>query len=928
MSPHESSEIVPIRIQRVPQSIETPVTFVSAPGAHVRYAYSRSGDSMANHIEGQDYLCFQHNDQRFVFVTADGVGSSFCGNLAARILGDGLLDWLWSVDITYLGGAAALAEAATSALNRLQKHARHEVDDYKIPDQISPLVRQALEAQRAYGSEAVFVAMRVDHPSPMIPDGLISLCWMGDSQMHVYNENADEIAIGGSWDNANRWSTTQGVRGSMSTWMQSLAGVGRVMAFTDGLAAHASKIMEYSDDYLDRQIRAGAKLPTSDDVALIDVALRTPQYEGYPDPDVPDLNMERPLLEPIWNPSGAGIYELRWNWPGQANTSFIIQEATNPALIDAKVMNAIAKELSWKPDKPQAPGLYYYRVRAVTRRGVATPWSELRQTRVAYPPPPAPELRLVEAVGAPMLAWDVEGESLDFMLEQSHDPDFKEPEVVYSGRSTSWAMPTASVKPGTLYFRVQAVSDGGASAWSNVEEAEITVPPPPRPHLAAASFPAMAGGRSYELRWQPVPGATRYELEEREQRADLVEILTTTDAMYRRDEPDEGHYAYRVRACHDTGCSEWSNEQTVIITAQPPDMVPDIAIDGPDETGLVRLSWAELEHATGYEIEVSQDETFRNARVLASETPGIEITRRDPGEAHFRARGVNTGGAGMWSAVARLAISPPTPGWIEAKNAANKKLSVSWANVGNHVTYSLEFSPDGDEASFTEIYRGGDTQHEFNSPQPVEVGVLRVRAEVGAIASDWQTSRAVSGEINLTAPVLEITEGEADGIHLRWNVVAGASHYVIEAARDEQFSQNHRQETAKTTGIFHPPASGRYWLRVRAAREDQAGPPSNIASVQAQQPTMPNIWPIDPVNANALFDVAWTGVPGCMYYELQGSSDSGFDPAKTSSVRVNHPSQKFTVPGRSSGVFFYRVRAIDESGQASLWSSALTVEIV
>src|SRR5689334_4081259 len=160
----ERSEPVPIRSQRVPQSIETPVTFVAAPGVYVRYAYSRSSDSMASGIEGQDYLCFQHNDQKFVFVICDGVGSSFCGNLAARILGDGLLEWLWSADITYLGGAAALSEAATSALNRLQKHARHEVEDYQIPDQISPLVRQALEAQRAYGSEAVFVAMRVDHP--------------------------------------------------------------------------------------------------------------------------------------------------------------------------------------------------------------------------------------------------------------------------------------------------------------------------------------------------------------------------------------------------------------------------------------------------------------------------------------------------------------------------------------------------------------------------------------------------------------------------------------------------------------------------------------------------------------------------------------------------------------------------------------------
>ena len=138
------SETVPIRTQQVPQAIETPVTFVSAPEAYVRFAYSRSSDSMANQIEGQDYLCFRHNDQRLAFAVCDGVGSSFCGNLAARILGDGLLDWLWSLDIAYVGGQAALMEAAGSFLNKLQKQAQHEVEAYEIPEEITGLVRQAL----------------------------------------------------------------------------------------------------------------------------------------------------------------------------------------------------------------------------------------------------------------------------------------------------------------------------------------------------------------------------------------------------------------------------------------------------------------------------------------------------------------------------------------------------------------------------------------------------------------------------------------------------------------------------------------------------------------------------------------------------------------------------------------------------------------
>ena len=54
--------------------------------------------------------------------------------------------------------------------------------------------------------------------------------------------------------------------------------------------------------------------------------------------------------------------------------------------------------------------------------------------------------------------------------------------------------------------------------------------PPPRPHLAAASFPYGGQGRSYELRWQPVPGAARYELEEQEQNADQPVIIVLLDS--------------------------------------------------------------------------------------------------------------------------------------------------------------------------------------------------------------------------------------------------------------------------------------------------------------------------------------------------------------------------------------------------------------
>ncbi len=767
------SEVVPIRTQRVPQTAETPVSFASVPNAYVRFAYARSSDSMANQIEGQDYLCFRHNDQRLVFVIADGVGSSFCGNLASRIMRDNLLDWLWSLDIAYLGGEAALNEAATSFLNRLQKQAQREVEEYEIPDLGSPLIKQALEGQRAYGSEAIFAACRIDHPGPLVPEGLIALFWMGDTRIRVVNEAGQPIELGGEFDSTNRWSTSRGVRGRMDAWMQPLKGIGRVVAFSDGLAAIADDILSYSDAALDRVIHRGARLPTSDDVAFIDVVLRTPEYEGYPDPALPDPNLERPRLEQIWNPTGRDTYELRWNWPGQKNrVSYIVQEATSPALLDARTFTVPPGETTWRPPEPREPGHYYYRVRALKQSGglaprsELTPWSELRQTKVAYPPPPAPVLRLSETGGVPVLEWEGEGEALDYTLERAARPDFSDAEVVYEGRGTSWAAPTS--QPGIYYFHVRAISDGGPGPWSEARQVEVVMPPPPTPHLAAISYGAAHG--EYELRWHGVPRATHYELEEQALDGEgEPRLIRVEDTRYHVEEQAVGRYSYRLRACHEHGHSAWSGEQVAVVAPRPPAAAPELEIEGPDADNILHLAWTEVAQADAYLIEVSEDEDFESARVYTTTSSALDLPRREPGALYVRVCGVNAGGDGPWSHVAHVAIAPPAPDWIEASVSDDReRITLAWGAAGRRVTYRLEMTSDG-EADYETVYSGPETQFEMALPADAVNLRFRVRAELPGVASGWVKSQPVEAMPAPPAPQLFPPETDPAGqVRLRW----------------------------------------------------------------------------------------------------------------------------------------------------------------
>jgi len=927
----DRSEVVPIRTQQVPQNIETPVTFSAVPNAYIRYAYARSSESMQAQGEGQDYLCFKHNDQRLVFVVCDGVGSSFCGNLAARILGENLMDWLWSLDIEYLGGEAALVESATAYLNnKLQKQAQHEVEEYKIPgsDQMNALILQALEAQRSYGSEAIFAAGRIDHPGPMMTDGLISLIWMGDTQIHLYDAEENEIDLGAVWTSANRFSTVQGTKGEMNGWMQPLSNISRVTVFSDGLTAHVDRVAGYSDSTLDREIHAGARLATSDDVSFIDVVLRSTRYEGYPDPDLPDPNMERPHLQQIWNPTGDDKYEVRWNWPSGQKAAFLLQEAQNPALTDARIIEIPQDELNWKPGEAHEPGAYYYRVRAIPRRGPLTPWSELRRTKVNYPPPNAPTLDVDdENASNPTLVWSEEGEALDYTLERSASEDFAEVEIMYEGRGTNWT-PPGKITPGTFYYRVRAISDGGPGAYSATQRVEVTLPPPPVPSLGLAG---MGGKSGYELRWQSTPGSVYYEVEWVEQESEETESARTQDTIFFVGGEKPGHYVYRVRACHDYGCSDWSNEQEIVVTPPPPKDTPELSVAGPDEVGNITLTWNEIEGAAEYSVEMSGETSIANAQVYTTTDTSLELPRKEPGLLTARVRASNKGGDGPWSDSVNHEIKPHTPAWIEAhSDETSGEIEMAWASVGGRVEYVLQMA---DDKGGHPLYRGTETQFKIKASD-IAGSNARFRvcaAAQGEVKSDWQTSDVlvVVGAVDIpdvAVPRLDI-QGQ---VIITWEAVPSAEHYELDIARDSGFTQTQAaKRVSETQATFHPISTGEYWFRVRAIIDGRPGPTSKSVSITIDQSPAPHLWQPNFAGKEGPFEITWRGVPGSEYYEFHESRMVTFDAEVTSVAKIYHPSQKVALPleKRQESVLYYRVRSVDKNGIAGPWSNVIRIEV-
>src|SRR5574341_1143123 len=270
LGPAQDSDLV-----KLPQDSETSLRALPTPVGTALYLYVRSADSINARTVGQDYLTFRYEGPDLVFVVCDGVGQSFMGDLAARILGDELLNWLWSLD-QKPPDAQVFSRAVAQALNAMAATSAQQVTDYELPPGLPPILKQALEMQRQYGSESMFVAGRLALGGS---DPWIALCWLGDSPVAAIDIDGQLVDLGPHGHTSERWNATTGVKGEVHTWVGSAEKVARVAGYTDGLAV--SEVPTDAD--LTRMMEVWEANPPADDASLFDVRLAySPATVGEP----------------------------------------------------------------------------------------------------------------------------------------------------------------------------------------------------------------------------------------------------------------------------------------------------------------------------------------------------------------------------------------------------------------------------------------------------------------------------------------------------------------------------------------------------------------------------------------------------------------------------------------------------------------------
>lgn len=249
----------------VQQSIEQPVKVTHRQNYSYRFAYVRSLDARRQDTIGEDYLAIRELGDRVAFALCDGVGQSFKGDLGARLLGDGLIEWLstgvpWQHD-------AQVRESLLHRLYLLAEQATQAVANAPYSPGLPQRVVKALDQKRSLGTESKFVAGLLDFRTERL-----LLVWLGDAQLKVWRANDEPEPLGDTFLSDEGWSSRKGAIGQPHVRMLSLGVVHRIVAHSDGLNVVSDRLQPSpTNSELTRLINAAHTGAGSDDISFFEL---------------------------------------------------------------------------------------------------------------------------------------------------------------------------------------------------------------------------------------------------------------------------------------------------------------------------------------------------------------------------------------------------------------------------------------------------------------------------------------------------------------------------------------------------------------------------------------------------------------------------------------------------------------------------------
>ena len=392
-------------------------------------------------------------------------------------------------------------------------------------------------------------------------------------------------------------------------------------------------------------------------------------------------------------------------------------------------------------------------------------------------------------------------------------------------------------------------------------------------------------------------------------------------------------YYFRVAAYDGPVYSDWLYSDAYVASGVP--AAPSDLTFSDYANRSVQLSWIDNSASeVGFNVQYSLDggETWISSGNTSANVATKTATNLRAGATYlFRVRAYNYFGASEWTTgeftatTSEFAPNAPTGLTLGDYDPAAKTLGMSWTDNSNDETgFRVQYSYNGGKWYAAGNYGANVTERTATGLVAGRTYQFRVCAYNSYGESDWAYSEefavpiveAVAAPSDLTA----VYNAETGEVELAWTDNAdGAAQVVVESRVDGtgEWTEIARTDAGAISYVVPDLAAGHsYEFRVKAVAEDGVSAASNVATVEIAAETVGS-----PVftqivysgSARRTIRLAWSEVQDATY-EFAFSLDQ----TNWHGQNVGRNSTTFNAnPGRT---YYFRVRAIAETGEKSEWS--------
>lgn len=627
-------------------------------------------------------------------------------------------------------------------------------------------------------------------------------------------------------------------------------------------------------------------------------------------------------------------------WRGSENArSYFIDVATDPDFL--KILPNY-NQLEVKETQITISGLqpnttYFYRVRAKRGNFISANSNIISARTNNLERPNVFAADQVDLNGF-RLHWQMLRTADEYILDVAQDINFQQILPDYRSlvvRDTFRLI--TNLKPRTNYFyRVRAKKGNFLSEFSNVISVQTN-----GLEIPTALPASLVQLSSFRANWRTVQNIDSYVLtvaideDFKTLLPDYSQVLVRDNFMIIRNLRPNTTYFYRLSVVRSGFASDLSNIVGITTSKiENPTTLPATDID----FTTFRAKWQQIPEADGYFLEVAED--FEFTKIL-TDYNNIEVrdTSRvirnlEIGKSYFyrvRAKKDNlTSGYSNVSSVNTRSLNNVTA--LPATNADITKFTANWLSLDGVESYIIDVSDIGDFSKLIGGFNGLriiGTSIEVTGLMAGKTYYYRVRGVRNNATTTNSNTIAITTKI-FDAPVaLTATNITFTGFQMNWKAVVGAMSYLLEVAKDINFTNfvagyESKELVGITENITGLDPQKTYYYRLRAKGLGVISGYSNTISAVTNSLSTPKALDATNITLNS-FRANWELVTGATSYSLEVATNITFTSLVAGYPKEIIGSSDIVTGLNSQTTYYYRVSAKISSGAKSPASHIIPV---